>query len=643
MENSPKALKTLTVADLLHGLAVHSPEELTIVSGAGVSVEHPTHAPSGANLLSQALQECFLPGLQDELTKLYQEVMRITHPDATSESRKWMAQNRPRLETVLDVVHTVGDPTSQNRLADNFRDQPVNRLHHMLAAHLHAGGRQATANFDRLIEDAGSSSVASKAILHFHGEVTLTDNALPFGSRLSEIEHGFSKTASEELITMLTAAPTRAVVWIGYSFSDYFDVTPAICAAVDAGRFDEISFVWCDYGNTDPTVEQLSGESTGHAILDTALRRGLSVYRLQGRVGDALYHVLKRIGVRLDASWQMTPQPCHCRARPESSPAARTATNEELITQKREATIRLIHRLGLIGRIANDGSFLGLTVSDIPDEFLADYWWKKGKYRRARLVTLNHITGDEKQSSAMKLLAEARFDWIEGRLSRAGHRLVTAITALAASRDGADETLCDAFERFGRLAVHMQRSPDTRYFVLPLLLRRLPDYNTRARAFIESVRKRWSEGFAPPATASVEAIHHLLDALANFHKEVLKEAHIPGNVITLPPRTQLIESFGQSESLANLADYTRGEGNDGRWPYPLKGEEDWRDSMIKLYQLVGNEADIRRLVLFTQSQGAFANTRTALEALWQLDASFYQRIRFLTKYYIDRSVSPRHN
>ncbi|MFA4929495.1 MAG: hypothetical protein WC558_13335, partial [Patulibacter sp.] len=583
-------------------------------------------------LMRQAMDGYFLDGLLAALHDAYRVQRTIMDPAVAADPQRLAGflRGRPRLEAVLDVVHRTHGATALGRLGANFRHREPNRLHRLLAAHLAAGGSQATANFDRWIEACLGTPADEARLLHFHGEVDPTGHAemLPFGALLGELEFGFRTDERDRLIRTLTGAGRRATAWIGYSFSDYFDVTPAVVEAIEEGRFAGHTMLWFDFSPSAPEVTNLGAATAVPEILRTAERHGARVERIAGWSGDALATLLEELGCDIDVAWRR-PDPC-----PGCSPARPVAApSDERI--RREATVRLLARFDMGGRVSDDESFLGLRVRDLADAYQPEYWWKKGEYERGRAAALALLDPEQPWHDVRALLVDSRFDWIEGRLGRAGRRAVRAIRLMDAGSDPPFDVCVEALERFGRIAVHMARSPDTRRLPLQRLLRRLPDYPSRVAALREAIdatmrgRARGLENLV-----ASESVRHLDDALENYRREIVAGArHRPTTTTddaaaTLArTRSRTIERFEQSESISSLLNYVHGNANIGFWDFPIADGLDWQRPMAELYATVGNVADIHRTALMTPYAHRPPSIAEAWHAGRSLDVSGWHRMR----------------
>jgi hypothetical protein len=592
------------VARAVTQMKLTSADQLVIVSGAGISTEHPTHAPAGVPLMEQAMNDFFLKGTIEMMRAAYKKLHEVTQQPAE------LFSGRPRLEAVLDVVSRSYTPRALAHLTPNFTNRPSNRNHHLLAAHLAAGGRQVTANFDRFIEHVTVRGAG--APFHFHGEVERPRKTLPFGARLNAIEHGFDDITRVRTLAPIVDPKTKVLAFIGYSFSDYFDATPALVSAIDSGALDGTAILWLKHEWTDPVVEIDPASDRAYGVIPSALARGLKVVRVTGRSGDALYQILNAVGCTVDPTWA-NEETCTCpkRVRPR-----RYRTTPE---NRRAATARLLARFGMLGKIPTSG--LDLQVSDVPIGDVGEYWWKRGDYQKGRACALAGVEPSDPHAEARRELIDARYHWIEGRYIRGARAVLTALRRLDADPAAPVPLVAEALERYGRIAVHMHRTPDARLFLLPAFRRRLPDYERR----VEDLAARAREVGGTP-------LSHVRDALANYRKEVLGHPSPTSNRTSANARALLIERLSQAESLDAYVDYIRGNANIGDYAFPVT-DGDWHKPMKQLYEVIGNTADQDRLSLFQPLRNG---SHHPLRAALSLDASWWHRLRMVVGSWVKR-------
>lgn len=127
----------------------------------------------------------------------------------------------PRLEGVLHpLIEVLGRDTALAPLA-LLDGRPPNRLHHLFAHHLRAGGEHITVNLDRCIEAAYCDHTPF-GLTHIHGAYQ-RHNLEELGVEMSRLGRGLRPDCQEAIKRALGC---RQLVFCGYSGRDYFDVDP---------------------------------------------------------------------------------------------------------------------------------------------------------------------------------------------------------------------------------------------------------------------------------------------------------------------------------------------------------------------------------------------------------------------------------
>jgi hypothetical protein len=214
----------------VQALVTAPPERVTFWSEAGISGDPPTQAPLGFKLTDRAVAQAFEgEALLDELRGAYAALH--------------LPRDRPRLESVLDVVAAEHRVDVLEGLLADLRDPPPNGNHQLFAQHTRCGGRHVTANFDTCIERAGGDPAR---IVHVHGSFT-TDGVEALGARLSRIERGFDVDQKTGLDAQLI--DTSVLLVVGYSGLDYFDVDPYWRDTAARGLLRGCRVVWINHAN----------------------------------------------------------------------------------------------------------------------------------------------------------------------------------------------------------------------------------------------------------------------------------------------------------------------------------------------------------------------------------------------------------
>lgn len=173
----------------------------------------PTSLSSGATLTKDVVVHACLPDTWDRLDGYYSHGYLI--------SDDGVPKLLPRLEMVVEAIFRAIGIKALGPFVP-CATAPPNAWHRLAAQHVRAGGRHITCNIDDCIERCLPSSVPHLPI-HVHGKVgSLRWESL--GLRLSRVSRGMPIDLEDEIIRALMAS--RVLLFIGYSGSDFFDVTP---------------------------------------------------------------------------------------------------------------------------------------------------------------------------------------------------------------------------------------------------------------------------------------------------------------------------------------------------------------------------------------------------------------------------------
>lgn len=416
-------------------LTGYRPDEVMFWSGAGISIDPPTRGPAGNALTNRALDCYFRDGTREELTNLY---ARLDVPNAAF---------RPRLETVLDALVEVQGLHVLSDVLSDLAVAPPNRNHYFFAEHLKRHGHHATANFGTCIERAGLYETL--APVHFHGQLAEEESLGRLGARLGVIENGFPTPVSTAVDRLVSDEATAALVFVGYSGSDFFDVTPYLRerASLFAGK----QVIWYEHSASElPSL--VAATPDDHAYVRMFRAAGAKVTRVRGPLGPCLDELANAWG--LDMATEV------------SAPA--DPWTQAIFPSERD---RLLTTLALYARMGWRRRYIGLAEgNDLPDNLvsdrLADALWGAGQYRTAMAKWRIAFAGADFESRARLAEREGSTLWIRGSLIRAERRLAQAVARYCgASSVVSDQTQAVLAEAYARTLVHMRRSPDTRLLV----------------------------------------------------------------------------------------------------------------------------------------------------------------------------------
>ena len=393
------------------------PEGTLFWSGAGISVDAPTHGPKGEDLVQRALAHAFMPSVARTVAWYYGTL-------GTVRERPGPPRRSPRLETVLQVVEAVHGEEILADLLTDLNAKP-NPLHRFFADHLSRGGSHVTMNFDTCIERAGRGNWKPGALLHVHGEL----GSRGIGATLARIERGLPREIRGPLREMLLASEIRSIVFVGYSGSDFFDV--------------------------DPFLASLSRDSlAGRDVLWIEHRADLREVEPRRRQLDAL----RNAGAQVREVWTLTRAALEEIGRPWRLPLGEDNGEggpwEPKIPipkeMKQRASIELFSLMGLHKEVDRL-----LDPDDPPGwELIAHTRWAEGRYTEAGAAWATARVG---ASAAMRAERVGAVAWIRGEYQRARDVLVTALE----EADGTFEDRLTLAETLARVYVHMRRSPDS--------------------------------------------------------------------------------------------------------------------------------------------------------------------------------------
>ncbi|MCQ9181277.1 hypothetical protein KMT30_19955 [Streptomyces sp. IBSBF 2953] len=439
-------------------LGALGPTGVTFWSGAGISRDGPSALPAAAALTERVFDTFFTA---HDARSVHSVVMgrhaavgwRVDPlcdrlPDAAPSIRL------PRLETVLGVADRTLGAHRALRILDVMGAVPPNRLHLLFARHLGAGGTHVTANFDDCVERAHVKAYGTqpdpRRLLHFHDSVRDDPDHESLGATLARIEAGFPAEQAAELTGVLKASP--AVVVVGYSGSDFFDVDPML-AGLEPGALAGRLVVWVNHEGVRPEHPATHPSARRPAMARLLERAGAEVVVLCGATAD----VMTRLG--------------HALGLPPLGPTepGRPAWTDVPVTSRERiaATLALHRALGLVGEVGamlQDPSVRAACPAADVRRARSEWLWEQGRWRDLRRLWWSAPRPDG-VSAAERAERIGACLWVEGRLLPAylwlrHHRL----------RAPADEASRLA-ETEGRALEHLARVPGARG-VARVLIRR---------------------------------------------------------------------------------------------------------------------------------------------------------------------------
>lgn len=440
------------IAKYAPAILTRSASETVFWTGAGISADLPTSAPVGFALTDRTLGLCFAGATLDDLQRYYASLR--------------MARSRPRLETVLDVVRQVHGVHVLADLLSDLRCPPPNGLHQFFATHLLAGGRHITANFDPCIEAAASGT--GLPVIHFHGSFADDPGGDSLGATLARIERGFPADIAASMTEALTATFPLALIFVGYSGSDFFDADPYLEAFAQRTSLRGAVVLWIDHKETPPKI--LSGADAARA------RPQLSWLHHSGAEVHQITAPTRSVLATLAAAWRLTPP-----ARPSGTPHPWQPTISIQPKAREQATLELFALMGLHREVNSILACRGGPTTQREWMAAAQAAWAEGKYSAAGEAWRQAYPGSDTASWAARTERQAACQWIRGQYRRAYRTLHDALerTDTFSARQLSSESRIQMAETLGRVLIHMRRSADTRLLATPqrraFALRHLPD------------------------------------------------------------------------------------------------------------------------------------------------------------------------
>lgn len=226
-------------------------DRLIIWAGAGVSIPAPTRLPSGWSLTTFCIDAACGTRVRERTLEIWSGLKRQI--GAAGPGLPFF--DIPRLETVLggfgEVEEGAGPSLRFLRGFASFAGAPPNRNHLLLASMVRRGATVVTTNFDLAIQraftelDAGMECRTTRGgglfrvyqphpaagcgeVIHVHGAA---DDPQALGATLSTVKEGLAEPFRLWLHERL--ARGADLVFVGYSASDAFDVTPYFVSRPD--------------------------------------------------------------------------------------------------------------------------------------------------------------------------------------------------------------------------------------------------------------------------------------------------------------------------------------------------------------------------------------------------------------------------
>lgn len=493
---------------------------------------------------------------------------------------------------MLDVVwKRLGQAAVDDLLSDLARATP-NRNHRFFAEHLARGGSHITANFDTCIERAVPNGARP---IHFHGVFGPHGDTSGLGIRLAKIETGFPEALLDELLGAVARADPRAIVFAGYSGSDYFDVLP-LFRKWGRELFEGRTVYWVSWRPTD------DGAHVGEApdsptYLRIAAAAGASIVELRMPLVPILDH--------LSTAWKLPQPPIAPAVAPPNS-----WTQEFFPTAgaARQASFALLATVG--ARKQALPYFSAEQASSEDHRLMADVFWGRGQFRQARRHWGQAMSHPGASPSYELRERVAAVEWVRGRYRKAERDLWDLLSEIRAGANPDRRMLERVAETYARVVGQMLRMPDIRGRVrqsrVDDVMALLADAQTRD--------ERRSVGLS----AKLQSAWADLARVANSG----------------PLQAQSI-AYAETESLHGMLNHRQGMVRadatkalqDGK---PLPPANEYRE-LFRQNLVLGARGDAARVPMIPGSEHAFTIPFVA-KALWQVQFTPWQRIRVLADF-----------
>ncbi|CCH29392.1 hypothetical protein ABZ816_39970 [Actinosynnema sp. NPDC047251] len=570
----------------LDWLIATAPREVTVLSGAGTSVEGPSSLPTGYELTERVFTAYFPSGTLATVLTAHEELGWLATPPCP-DSPPGTDLRLPRLETVLGVVARVhGEQAVDDSVADVAHAAP-NRLHRFLAHHLARGGGHLTANFDECVEKAGAAlghPPNPDGVLHFHGATGPRGGVL--GVTLARIEKGFPPDLATRFLDALRARP--AVLVLGYSGSDFFDVD-VVVVSLPAGALAGTRVLWLLY----------SGHPPHFVTSDEALPPLVRALRRAGARVDVLCGPTEVVLDVLGRGWGF-PLLGHAVPRDPSPP---TFTVDDSLREV--AALELFLEIGLFKEVR---ALLSPPPPNAPRTLLraatSALLWEQGRWNDLRGFwrRVRPVTDAERVRRVERIGATW---WVQGRLLPAYLWLTHHRRRVAAALG--DEHALLLAETEGRVLEHMLRTPDLAWFA-----------RTRARNLLTVLEE-------PGQTAGVHPFRtrsDLRNSLAHAVTGSARDGHA----------TVSTEWFSQASSLLAWVTYRHRELRDSYDPGSPDTVLSTRYRALRAqYETIGSRSGALRTILLPGAERVFT-TCEVLRDLWKLQHGPWHRIRILARH-----------
>lgn len=332
------------------------PEDVIFWSGAGISFPSPSSLPLGDDLTKNVINS-FIPLKHlNQINKIFKNG-GFLNPYGLEKSSF-------RLELIIQSIYNIlGYKTYDLFDFFNLSSSSVNHYHLFFGSHILRGGTHFTMNLDTGIEKAISILSASNMekmvvasydlfespyldyfgkLVKLHGSIHDTGNYHNLGILLNNIVGGFSPTNSSKILAAMRRC--KILVFIGYSGSDWFDVTKFLRTYLP-GKINPLTIIWIKHSESAqftflPPMDNFSSISKN---LSPLMNNQHNCFLVEGNAEVALLQLLRNYW-QLPAISPVAPTPTHWQEQ-DHSRLARLALSE---VEKRFILANIFASLGCV-------------------------------------------------------------------------------------------------------------------------------------------------------------------------------------------------------------------------------------------------------------------------------------------------------
>lgn len=264
------------------------------------------------------------------------------------------------------------------------------------------------------------------------------------------IENGLPEAMQDQLDEILAGEDLQALVFVGYSGSDFFDAGPYLLQR-GLRRLEGKVVAWLSW-SPEPAPNR-SGANAGVGYLPQAQAAGADAVELTGPLDE--------LTGQLGRAWALPAGQLGAGAAQQPwRPEIHASTG-----QRAQASAALYARMGFRQKTVEV-----LTAKDQltpgEHELLADALWGTGRYRAAGRHSQQARSGDSPDARARRTERAVAVCWIRGQLLRAERNGWSAVQRFVTPDSKVSTAVqLELLETYARALTHMSRLPDVRHRV----------------------------------------------------------------------------------------------------------------------------------------------------------------------------------